>query len=238
MKYWFHVSIESVFKIVMTLTLHRLSLGQFKFAANFTEIGGRANSTENASIQTPKIPQHKFNVQPCTKFKNFDMELLKSNMYELFHNPGQFYSSQMLLECNLAFVDPRNIRVPRDKKYVWISFMGDSLMRTLWASAVERFSGGAYDTNWLLRVSSERTRAGPKHVSMMLLGNHLGPWGDEAYGDIQLTYHQSKVLCCKTSEKYHTNNDSNRCIYAIEHVISFIRTNRILTSNHSINMHS
>ena len=120
-----------------------------------------------------------------------------------------FYDSSMLRECNLNFIDLRKITPPAGVPFVWISFVGDSLMRELWLGAIERFSGYVPDGDWFRTIP--------------LLGNHLGPVEDKDIGTFDATYHSSKLLCCHTSvlgDDAPGSNDPSRCIYAIQHLES------------------
>jgi len=47
----------------------------------------------------------------------------------------------MLKDCNLKYVNLRNIGPPEDKKNVWISFIGDSLARDIFYSSILTITG-------------------------------------------------------------------------------------------------
>lgn len=50
--------------------------------------------------------------------------------------------------CNLRYIDFSRLGPPEDADSVWVSFMGDSLMRDLFYNAVQRMSGSVCNINF------------------------------------------------------------------------------------------
>lgn len=73
----------------------------------------------------------------------------------------------------------------RNASWVWVSYLGDSLVRELFMGAAQRFTYFVPNGDWVRDL-----------LDTPLLGPHLGPDNDKELGTYIQTYHKSKLVCC------------------------------------------
>ena len=153
------------------------------------------------------VDQVKAIAPPCISFDSMDLTLLGKNQKDLYSDPISYYKSPMLKKCNMKYVDMSRIRSHGKSPYLWIAYIGDSLSRELFVGAIQRISG--FKPNLRGNWEDELKYSPP-------LGVHLGPIDDHDIGDFKLTYHKSKLLCCRRygDHKNHLNA-SEPCLFAI-----------------------
>ena len=104
-----------------------------------------------ALLSTTLAPRCKADY-PCLNFPLEDIEdewssssnrFMKQNLVTLYQDSDSYYSygGDSLRDCNLKFIDLYTISAPAHQEDLWISLMGDSLMRELFHGTIQRFAG-------------------------------------------------------------------------------------------------
>lgn len=118
----------------------------------------------------------------------------------------KFFNKQILNVCpTIKYVDLFQIKPGKLKESVWISFVGDSVIRDIFHASVQRFVG-----------YSPKDEA---EVINTIMGKHLGPL-DEAHVNRNFsdTYHQEHLVCCRVEHTHLGKGNQegvDSCIFAI-----------------------
>ena len=87
-----------------------------------------------------------------------------------------FDGNKMLKKCGIEYIDMNNIGPAHNKKYTWVTYIGDSLNRALFYNLAPYFSGYDLDDGEQEDLLLLERRIFP------LLGPHLGPASDVDVG--------------------------------------------------------
>jgi hypothetical protein len=116
-----------------------------------------------------------------------DKMFLHANLVSLFKSPKQFYylMNKFIRSCDLHYIDLNKVNSPEAGNALWIAYVGDSLNRELFHGAAQRFGG-------YMAMDEEE-------LVQNLLPKHLGPSTEENVNAVHNTYHQQKLLCCRSN---------------------------------------
>lgn len=124
---------------------------------------------------------------PCQELPDVkDWKFLKENLVTLYQDPENFYEAlrESIKACDdLHFIDMYTVNSPEKGKNLWISYVGDSLVREAMHGAIQRFGG-------YRAVAKEE-------LLETLLPKHLGPMSPDDVNTEFKTYHQQQLMCCK-----------------------------------------
>jgi hypothetical protein len=145
--------------------------------------------------------------RPCTELPMItDKLFLHLNLVDLFKNPKRFYSfvDKFLGKCYMHYIDLSTVEAVNEDQPLWIAYIGDSLNRELFHGAAQRFGG-------YMAVSEAE-------LVENLLPKHLGPPTEDVINTVHNTYHQEKLLCCRSNYVQPGSGHpegSDSCIFAL-----------------------
>lgn len=80
---------------------------------------------------------------PCDEIKyNLDPKFLLNNYIDFYWNPEKYMSEKAVQDCHLKYASYHDIDLPpssvkNTNTFTWISFVGDSVLREVFLSAVQ-----------------------------------------------------------------------------------------------------
>jgi hypothetical protein len=155
--------------------------------------------------------------KPCTYFEEKDTWFKQTTLIDLYKKSSEFFKINSVRKCGLHYIDFFDIQPPEGKENVWITYMGDSVMKELFIAAGVRFSG--YEPLDL------------KEVNMDLTGVHLGPpeitsisevrmisTDIHEHGESRYEKHPQYLLCCRANFRPSASGhvDDGDCILAVK----------------------
>jgi hypothetical protein len=138
---------------------------------------------------------------------------------DLYLDSKSFFSAKGVKQCGLFFIDFFNIQPPDDKRNVWISYLGDSVLKELFIAASQRFSGYEPDDMSEVGISVAAPHLGIPDISLISKSGSV----DVDAVKMSLTgkrdryeSHPQYLLCCKANFRPSAKNheDDGDCILA------------------------
>ena len=155
----------------------------------------------------------------CTYFDDHSQSFQQLTLVEVFNNPRKFESFESIKKCGISYIDLFEVQPPENKKYLWISYMGDSVMHELFMTAAQRFSGYMPENIEDLNLDVTGAHLGPTNPSEVPEMYH-DPHKVPHFGSVNDRYesHQQQLLCCRANFVPHgkSEHDTGNCILAVK----------------------
>ena len=75
--------------------------------------------------------------QPCKEIQEGEVTLRKQTLVDLFKNPKSVLGYSSVRNCGIEYIDLKYIQPPAGSDWMWISFLGDSVMHDLFEASIQ-----------------------------------------------------------------------------------------------------
>ena len=75
--------------------------------------------------------------QPCTEINEGEVTLRKQTLVDMFKNPKSVVGFNSVRKCGIEYIDLKYIQPPAGNDWMWISFLGDSIMHDLFEASIQ-----------------------------------------------------------------------------------------------------
>ena len=75
--------------------------------------------------------------QPCKEIHEGEVTLRKQTLVDMFKNPKSVVGYNSVRKCGIEYIDLKYIQPPAGNDWMWISFIGDSVMHDLFEASIQ-----------------------------------------------------------------------------------------------------